>query len=442
MDAIISPASGLSGTIVVPADKAICHRAALLCALVDGSTRISPWSEAVDCQQTLALVRQLGVTINDIGQGIRVHGVGLSGLRPSTSALDCGESGTTMRLACGLLAGQPFESRLDASPSLRRRPMRRIVDPLTHMGAAISGADGPSAGDIYPPLTIRGRWPLKGMNYASPVASAQVKSAVLIAGLFADGPTTVTEPSPTRDHTERLLERLGVGLTRKPGAVTVEPARRALIAPSSLAVPGDFSSAAFFIVAATIVPGSRLELRHVSLNPSRSHLLELLRRMGASITTRVDDDSWEPQGTVTVEHRPLRGITVSAEDAPLVIDELPILMVAACAAQGRTVFEGLGELRVKETDRLHSMREGLGKMGARVAADGPAGLAIEGGTLRGAEVESFGDHRTVMSLAIAGLLADGPTTIHGAACVDKSFRSFFDRLADVAGADSVRLVET
>ena len=437
MDVVVTRIASLQGALTMPADKAIGHRAALLCAVAAGSTEIRPWPPGDDCQQTLALLQQLGVNIARRGDGVRIDGVGLTGLRAPRADLDCGESGTTMRLAAGLLAGQPFVSRLTAGDSLRRRPMRRILEPLSRMGARCDGS--PSAhGDLCPPLVIEGRRPLNGVTHVMATASAQVKSAILLAGLYAEEPTVLTEPVATRDHTERMLRRLGLSLTASGQTLTLLPPRGEIAPPGQLVIPGDPSSAAFFITAAALLPGSTLTIRDVSLNPSRVRFLEVLRRMGASIETRVEDEAWEPRGTVTVASRPLRGVEVSADEAPAVIDELPILMVAACAAQGPSRFHGLQELRVKETDRLQSMISGLTALGARIEAQGMADLRIAPSRLHGGEVDSCRDHRTAMSLAIAGLLADGRTTIRGAECAQKSFGAFFDVLAALVGPAHVQ----
>lgn len=437
MDVVIQQASGIRGELRLPADKAISHRAALLCALTEGQTDIVSWPTGDDCQRTLGVLERLGVAIDRSPTEIRIHGVGLTGLRAPQGELDCGESGTTIRLTAGLLAGQPFESRLTAGPSLSQRPMRRIIEPLSQMGARISSeASMPSfegsPPEAYPPLTISEcLGPIRGISHTMPIASAQVKSAILLAGLYADGPTTVIEPSHTRDHTERLLQLLGVSVHQAEGAVTIQPPHRELATPGRLAVPGDFSSAAFFIVAAAVLPGSSLAIHDVGLNPTRIYLLEVLRRMGASIEWTVCDEAWEPRGEVRVTYRqPLHGVIVEAEEAPRLIDELPILMVAACTAQRETRFKGVGELRVKETDRVKSMTSGLRKLGARVLWSDPD-LLIAGPLLTGDVVESFNDHRTAMSLAVAGLVAAGQTTIRGAECVGKSFGEFFDVVARV-----------
>src|SRR3989338_5072699 len=450
MDVIIHQTQSIAGHVRVPADKAISHRAALLCALSEGQTELTAWPSGDDCQRTLSLVERLGVVVDRLPGGIRIHGVGLTGLRAPQGELDCGESGTTIRLAAGLLAGQPFVSRLTAAPSLCRRPMRRITEPLTQMGACIEshGSPSPRAQDaeLYPPLQITGCRPLHPLRYRMPIASAQVKSAVLLAGLFAEGPVSVAESQPTSDHTERLLRLLGRSVQSHDGDVRLEPSQEAWRSPGRLVIPGDPSSAAFLLVAAAVLPGSSLTIQDVGLNPTRIHFLSVLQRMGADITMTVDpttlqggagDDQWEPRGTIRVAASALRGTTVEAHEVPRLIDELPILMVAACAASGTTVFRGASELRIKETDRLHSMTTGLRQMGAQMAASGDAAVTITGAPLRGAAVESFGDHRTAMSLAIAGLLASGQTRIRGAECVGKSFPNFFEVLASLAGPSRV-----
>jgi 3-phosphoshikimate 1-carboxyvinyltransferase len=450
MDIIIHQTQSIAGNVRVPADKAISHRAALLCALAEDQTEVTAWPSGDDCQRTLSLVERLGVVVDRLPGGIRIHGVGLTGLRAPQGELDCGESGTTIRLAAGLLAGQPFTSRLTASPSLCRRPMRRIAEPLTRMGARIEshGSPSPRAQDseLYPPLQITGRRPLHALRYVMPVASAQVKSAILLAGLSAEGPVGIVESPPTRDHTERLLRLFGRSVDSQGGEVRLAPSQDPLRSPGRLVIPGDPSSAAFLVVAAAVLPDASLAISDVGLNPTRIQFLSVLQRMGAAIRMTVDpalqgggeDTQWEPRGTIRVLGSSLRGTTVETHEVPGLIDELPILMVASCAAQGTTVFHGLSELRVKETDRLRSMTTGLRGLGAQITTSEDATVTITGGPLRGGTVESFGDHRTAMSLAIAGLLASGRTRIHGAECVGKSFGEFFDVLALLVGASSVQ----
>ena len=431
---VLSP---LQGTFTVPPDKAICHRAVLMAALAKGETVIRPWPAADDCQRTLELMQALGVSVTRSGPTVRIRGVE-GEMRTPSEDLFCGESGTTLRIASGLLAGVPGVRRLTASPALCRRPMRRIVEPLSRMGVHVTGAAGgrpSSEQEVYPPLTIHGRRPLRAIRYEMPVASAQVKSAVLLAGLSGDGPTSVVEPRQTRDHTERMLRQFGATVRVQQTEVSIEPGP--LRSPGELELPGDFSSAAFLIVAAATIPDSRIILRDVSLNPTRIALLDLLTRMGAKITWTIEETSWEPRGTIVVEARPLRGLTLAAEEVPDVIDELPILMVAAACAAGTTRLPALGELRVKETDRIHSMVHGLRQLGVRLQVIEPDTVEIEGGPMRGTTVESAGDHRTAMSLSIAGLVAEGTTTIHETGCVAKSFPGFFDRLRDLVGAATI-----
>jgi 3-phosphoshikimate 1-carboxyvinyltransferase len=305
------------------------------------------------------------------------------------------------------------------------------------MGAQFEGVTR-SSQEVYPPLVIRGQRPLRGFTYCLPLASAQVKSAILLAGLSAERPVTIVEPVATRDHTERLLKRLGVSMRCTDRTITLEPPLGEIAAPDQLVIPGDLSSAAFFVVAAAILPDSHVVVREVSLNPSRRHFLDVLTRMGAAIRWEVEDDGWEPRGTLTVTYKPLHGTTVAASEVPLLIDELPILMVAACAAEGQGRFEGLGELRVKETDRLRAMVMGLKRLGAQIELRGDAGAVITHSRLQGTSVDSVQDHRTAMSLAIAGLVAAGLTQIRGAECVAKSLGNFFDLLRLVTAPSVVK----
>ena len=439
MEMLIQAGAPLQGEASVPPDKALGQRATLLAAVAEGTTSIHPWPSGEDCQAALCLIQQLGVPIQRSSSTVRIEGGGARSLRQPATALSCGESGTTFRLAAGVLAGQPWTSRLCAGPSLSRRPMQRIIEPLTRMGACIDAAGGlPGSTDSHPPLTIHGRAPLRAIRYPMPLAIAQVKSAILFAGLFADGPTTVIEPHPTRDHTERLLRACGMAVHSAGHEVTIEPG--ALRAPGELALPGDVSSAAFFLVGACCVPGSQITLRGVGMNPTRTAFLDVLTRMGAAITVSLAPaESWEPRGTLTVHAGSLQAVTVTADEVPGLIDELPILMVAASCARGVTRFEGVGELRVKETDRVQSMVEGLSRLGACIRLLDPETVEIAGGPLRGAELESAGDHRTAMSLAIAGLAAEGRTLVRGAECVAKSFPEFWDHLAALTTPTTVTM---
>lgn len=440
MDALIQHSPGLHGRLSVPSDKAVCHRAVLIAAVAQGPTEIIPWPAADDSAQTLQLVEDLGVPVRRSGATVHLEGQGVEGLRAPSGALSCGESGTTLRLAAGLLVGQPFNSILTAGPSLCRRPMRRIVDPLAQMGARLDGTAVQGTGEIFPPLTIHGTRPLQPIRYPMDVASAQVKSAILLAGLFARGRTTVIERLRSRDHTERVLRHFGARLEQRERQVSIEPGP--LRSPGTLRLPGDVSSAAFFLVAASCVPNSRIELVDVGLNPTRTGVLEVLRRMGADVRVEVTSDGWEPRGTILVASRTLQAATISAAEVPGVIDELPILMVAAACATGMSRFQGIGELRVKETDRLKSMVDGLQRLGAKVRVVLPDTVEIEGGPLNSGEVFAARDHRTAMSLAVAGLVAmGGATTIRGAECVTKSFPEFFDQLEQLAGSSTVKTVD-
>ncbi len=438
MHVVISSVSSLHGSLTIPPDKAICHRAVIAAACAAGDTTIAPWPLADDCQRTRAVIEQLGVRTRASSEGLEISGSGGQGLRAPASDLMCGESGTTLRIAAGLLAGQSYRSTLTAGPSLSRRPMQRIVEPLSLMGAQIEGRASSSSRECYPPLVIQGRRPLAAIGYTLPVASAQVKSAILFAGLFADGRTIVTEQVKTRDHTERVLRHFGAAVREEGRGVSLEPCE--LTAPGRLELPGDFSSAAFFIVAACCVPGASVTLHNVSLNPTRLGLLAVLERMGASIDVTEGATHWEPRGTITVKAARLQGTSVAARDVPGIIDELPVLMTAAACAQGVTRLTGMGELRVKETDRVQSMVSGLQALGVRVRVPAPDTVEIEGGRLAGAAVESAGDHRTAMSLAVAALVAKGSTRIRGAECVAKSYPEFFDHLRLLVGASTVQNV--
>lgn len=430
----------VQGMVVVPGDKSICHRLLLLAALCSDETNIQHWPKnAEDCQRTREAIEALGASTTLTDGRLSVQGVGMT-LRAPSGPIYCGESGTTLRLIAGVLAGQPFTSTLEASPSLARRPMRRIADPLRQMGATIDGTE--RHGELYAPLTIQGKRPLRAIRYELPVASAQVKSAILLAGLFAKGSTTVIESQSTRNHTERCLRFFGVSPHIDGTSITITPAP--LKSPGEAVVPADISSAAFFIVAAAAQPGSQLKIIELGLNPTRTGCLRVLRDgMGADIRVEGRGPEGEQFGTVQVTGRQLKAVTVTAEQVPSLIDELPILLVAATQATGTSRFEGIGELRVKETDRIASMLDGLGRLGASIRLDGQDTVVVDGGRpLRGAAVDAAGDHRTAMSLAIAGLFAQGTTTIRGAECVAKSFPGFFQRLREVTGPSTVKTVDS
>ena len=421
-----APAGPIRGDITVPGDKSISHRAVMLAALAEGSSRISGFLEGEDTRSTAAIFASLGVAIEASSPSQRiVHGVGLHGLRVPSRDLDCGNSGTGMRLLAGLLAGQDFDSTLSGDESLSRRPMRRVIDPLSMMGAMIEAEEGG-----LPPLRIRGGRGLHGIAYSPPVASAQIKSAVLLAGLYANGETEVREAHPTRDYTERMLAAFGWPIEFSAGHVRLSGGHR--LRAIDVHIPADFSSAAFFIVAATLVPGSELILRAVGLNPRRTGLLQVLRAMGADIR---EENRREQGGEIVadliVRHAVLHGIEVPVEHVPDMIDEFPILFVAAAAAKGTTTIRGAAELRVKESDRIATMAAGLRALGISIdeTADG---AIIEGGRFEGGQVESNGDHRVAMSFAVAGSIAGNPIRIVDCANVATSFPGFL-ALAESTG---------
>lgn len=421
----VEPSVALAGCPVLPADKSVSHRAAILAALAEGESEIVGYSDAADPQRTLACLRALGVAMREEGGSLFVAGVGPHGFRPPAAPLDGGNSGTTMRLLAGVLAGQSFPSVLVGDASLARRPMARVAEPLRRMGAQVTLDDG------HAPVRIEGGR-LRGIIYRLPVASAQVKSCVLLAGLLADSATTVIEPVPTRDHTERMLglTTLTHGTTRH---VTVEGGTR--VHPGRRVVPRDFSAAAFFLVAAAIVPNAAVTMHGVGLNPTRTALLDVLRAMGARIyVANPREEAGEPVGDLRVAGgRPLFGVEVGGALVPRLVDEVPVLAVAAACAEGRTTIRDAAELRHKETDRLAATAAFLRAMGADVeeTADG---LVIEGGQpLHGAAVESEGDHRIAMAAAVAAVAASSPTTIRGADCVAVSFPGFWEELNALAG---------
>jgi len=418
LDWIASPVHGLHGELVMPGDKSVSHRAVMLSALADGVSRVTGFLEGEDTRATARIFGQMGVRIDTPSSGERVvHGVGLRGLRAPEGVLDCGNSGTAMRLLCGVMAGQAFDSVLAGDASLSKRPMRRVTGPLASMGAVIETTEAGT-----PPLRVRGGRALRGVDHASPVASAQVKSAVLLAGMYADGETVVTEPRPTRDYTERMLRAFGWPVTFEPGRARLSGGHA--LRATDIVVPADFSSAAFFIVAASIVPGSELVLRNVGMNPRRTGLLHVLRAMGANIMEQdARDAGGEPVANLVVRHASLRGIEVPVEHVADMIDEFPALFVAAACAEGVTTIHGAEELRVKESDRIAVMATGLRALGARIE-ETRDGAIIEGGTLHGGAVESHGDHRIAMAFAVAGAVADGKVTIRDCANVATSFPGF------------------
>jgi len=430
---LVEPATRLAGTLRVPGDKSIAHRALILGALADGESVITGLPPGEDVRATVACLRSLGVRLSPVspspargeapGWGLRISPLGFS---TPHGPLDCANSGTTMRLLAGVLAGSRVSATLDGDASLRRRPMARVVEPLRTMGASIESRDG------HPPLVLTGT-ALQGRRHLLSVPSAQVKSALLLAGLAARGPTTVVEPAPTRDHTERLLAAMGADLRVAEGTVELRPSHRPLHA-IELAVPGDFSSASFWMAAAALRPGWSITIEGVGLNPTRTAFLRILEAMGAAIQVELAETDMEPHGTVRVTGHPLRAVTLGAEEVVAAIDEIPALLAVATQAEGRTVIAGAAELRVKESDRIAGMAEGLRRMGASVD-ERPDGISVDGRcALRGATVASNGDHRIAMALAIAGLAATGPTRIDDADCVAVSYPEFFATLSEVTHA--------
>jgi 3-phosphoshikimate 1-carboxyvinyltransferase len=416
----------LRGEVPIPGDKSVSHRAVMLAAIAEGRSRVTGFLEGEDTRATAAILARLGVRIDTPSSAERVvHGVGLHGLRGVDAPLDCGNAGTGMRLLAGLLAGQGFASTLVGDASLSKRPMHRVIAPLEAMGARIDAAPGG-----LPPLRIHANIALQGIDYETPVASAQVKSAILLAGLYAAGETRVREPRPTRDYTERMLAAFGWPIVSTPGEACLAGGHR--LRATDIVVPADFSSAAFFLVAASVVPGSDLRLPRVGLNPRRTGLLTALRMMGADITVEpLGDTGGEPVGDLRVRAAPLRGIEVPEAIVADMIDEFPALFVAAALAEGTTLVRGAAELRVKESDRIATMATALRALGARVE-ESPDGAAITGGTLRGGGVDSHGDHRIAMALAVAAQCASGPVRIADCANVATSFPGFLD-LAAAAG---------
>ena len=420
-DLVIRPSRGLRGEIELPGDKSISHRSVMFAAIAEGDTRITGFLTGEDTMNTAKAVRMLGIEVEGIGtENLVVHGKGLLGLSEPAGVLDLGNSGTGMRLLAGLLAGQDFFSVLSGDEYLRKRPMARIVEPLQQMGA---GIDGRSGGRLAP-LAIRGSRGIRAIDYQSPVASAQVKSALLLAGLYADGAASVSEPSKSRDHTERLFRFFGVTVKEEGNRVTV-PGLQRLRAPGPLAIPSDISSAAFFMVAASIVPGSDLLIRNVGVNPTRTGVIDVLSAMGADIVLENGrEEAGEPVADIRVRHVRLRATKISGDVIPRAIDEIPVLCVAASYAEGTTVIRDATELRVKESDRIATMAAELRKMGA-VVTESPDGMEIAGReSLTGARCESHGDHRVAMSMAVAGLAARGDTSVHDAGWIETSFPGF------------------
>jgi len=424
----VSPGGRIEGEVELPGDKSISHRYGIIGALAEGTSEISNYASAADCQSTLECVRRLGIEVEKKGSVVTIAGKGLDGLRQPRKPLNAENSGSTMRMMAGVLAGQPFTSTITGDDSLRRRPMRRVMEPLRQMGAEITSAEGDRA-----PLQIRGG-KLQAIDYAPPIPSAQVKSAVLLAGLFADGVTTVRESVCTRDHTELALREFGATVDGSRGVVRVHP--RPKLTARKLSVPSDLSTAVFMIGATLVLPGSSLTLHNVGLNPTRARVLDFLISLGAPIRVpSLQARDGELAGDVSVLHAPLQGGNVSGSQVAEMIDELPMLAALGPFTEKGIEIHDAQELRVKESDRIRSLAEGLRAMGARVE-EFPDGLRVEGrsaGKLRGAKVDPQGDHRIAMALAVAALGADGETTIRDAECVGVSFPEFFTTLERLRG---------
>ncbi|MDB6062058.1 MAG: response regulator receiver domain protein [Verrucomicrobiaceae bacterium] len=427
MEFLLQPGGSVQGTMRVPGDKSISHRSIMLGAIAEGVTEISGFLEGEDALSTLNAFRAMGVVIDGPRDGnVRVHGVGLHGLKAPQGPLDMGNSGTSMRLLSGLIAGQSFSATLIGDESLSKRPMERVAKPLRLMGAVIETQEGGR-----PPLVIKGRGQLKGIHYDLPMASAQVKSCLLLAGLYAEGETSVTEPAPTRDHTERMLGGFGYAVERR-GNATVAVKNGGKLSATKIDVPADISSATFFMVAAAIAPGSDLTLTHVGINPTRIGVINILKLMGSDLTVFNEREvGGEPVADIRVRYAPLHGIEIPDAQVPLAIDEFPALFIAAACAEGKTVLRGAEELRVKESDRIQVMADGLHTLGIE-ARPTPDGIEIVGGKLGGGVIQSHHDHRIAMSFAIAALRASAPIRIEKCDNVATSFPNFVE-LAKNAG---------
>lgn len=422
---LANPGGRLSGRIRVPGDKSISHRSIMLGSLAEGTTEVEGFLEGEDALATLQAFRDMGVVIEGPHHGrVTIHGVGLNGLKPPPGPIYLGNSGTSMRLLSGLLAAQSFDTVLTGDASLSKRPMNRVANPLREMGAVIE-----TAAEGRPPMTIRGGHTLKALNYTLPMASAQVKSCLLLAGLYAEGKTTVTEPAPTRDHTERMLRGFGYPVTVEGATASLESGHK--LTATSIEVPADISSAAFFLVAASIAEGSELLLEHVGINPTRTGVIDILRLMGGDITLENQREvGGEPVADLRVRGAKLKGIEIPEALVPLAIDEFPVLFVAAACAEGRTVLRGAEELRVKESDRIQVMADGLLTLGVKCEPT-PDGIIIDGGPIGGGEVHGHGDHRIAMAFSVASLRANAPIRIHDCANVATSFPNFLALCAEV-----------
>lgn len=419
---ILKQAKSLQGVLTVPGDKSISHRSIMLGALAEGTTEVHGFLQGADCLSSIACFEKMGVSIENNKELVRIHGLGLHKLKLPSDTLDVGNSGTTTRLMSGILAAQPFTSIIDGDASIRKRPMKRIIHPLSQMGASIiSLHDNDCA-----PLRIEGR-SLHGIHYQSPVASAQVKSAVLLAGLYAEGKTSVTEPYVSRNHTELMLQAFGVPITCEETTVSIKPVTA--LHAQSLSVPGDISSAAYFIVAGLITPNSCITIRNVGINPTRDGILDVCKAMGGDITIEpIPGAVGEPIADITVRTSSLHGITIEGAVIPKLIDELPIIAILACFAKGTTIIKDAQELKVKESNRIDVMADNLSAMGADIEATSDGMIIYGGASLHGAVIDSHADHRIAMSFTIAGINADGNTKIQGAECVTISYPNFYSDL--------------
>ncbi len=422
----VTPAQTLSGNIRLPGDKSISHRYAMIAAVAEGDSRIENYSGGADCQSTLGCLRALGIGIDKDGSTVTIHGKGLDGFRAPSAQLDAGNSGSTIRMLSGMLAAQPFPCEIGGDESLSNRPMARIMTPLREMGAVIEARDGK-----FPPMRIQGA-KLKPIHYEPPVASAQVKTCVLFAGLHAEGVTSVVEHVQTRDHTEVALREFGAEISRKGPVISIEGRPR--LEARNLAVPGDLSSAAFFLVAACLLPGSNIVIEGVGLSPSRTMLIDWLMAAGARIKVLdVAQTAGEMVGTIAITGREVEGGVIEKAVTAALIDEIPVLAVLGAASRKGLTVRDAAELRVKETDRIATVAENMGRMGVSIEVT-VDGFHIPGGQrFRGAAVDSFGDHRIAMAFAVAGLAADGPTTVHNADAASVSFPEFYDILGRLRG---------
>ena len=419
------PGGNIKGQIRVPGDKSISHRSIILSSIAEGDSHITGFLEGEDSLNTLNSFRSMGVDIERDRGNIIVHGVGLYGLKAPAEPLEMGNSGTAMRLLIGLLSGQPFDTVLKGDESLSSRPMNRVINPLALMGANIQSSDGGTA-----PLTIRGNQSLKAVEYDMPMASAQVKSCLLLAGLYAKGETVVREPAPTRDHSERMLRGFGCEVTTDGGEIRMQGQQS--LGSCDIDVPADISSAAFFMVAASIARDSEIKLEHVGVNPTRTGIIEILRLMGGDITlSNQSEVGGEPVADITVRSANLKGIEIPESLVPLAIDEFPVLFVAAACAEGETILTGAEELRVKESDRIQVMADGLSVLGVKVSPTND-GIRIQGGVYGGGEIDSHGDHRIAMAFSVAAIRAEAAIKINNCANVNTSFPGFV-KIASTAG---------